>query len=56
LGVNFNNILKAACAPIFLHQKSTNLKCKYNKAVRETFVQKSCAQNVGEKDTKFVFF
>jgi hypothetical protein len=28
-------------APIFLHQKSANLKCKY---------KKSCVQNVGETD------
>jgi hypothetical protein len=27
-GVNFTNILRAAFAPIFLRQKSTNLKCK----------------------------
>jgi hypothetical protein len=27
--------------PIFLRQKSTNLKCKYKKAARKTFVQKA---------------
>jgi hypothetical protein len=31
LGVNFTNILRAGFAPIFLSQKSTNLKCKYKK-------------------------
>jgi hypothetical protein len=49
--VNFTNILQAAYAPIFLRQKSTNLKSKYKKALRKTFVRKSCAYNVGEIDT-----
>jgi hypothetical protein len=30
-GVNFTNIIRAAFAPIFLRQKSTNLKSKYKK-------------------------
>jgi hypothetical protein len=39
--VNFTNILLAAFAPLFLRQKSTNLKSQYKKALRETFVQKA---------------
>jgi hypothetical protein len=38
--VNIVNILRAAFVPIFLRQKSTNLKCKYQTAAVETFVQK----------------
>ncbi len=53
-GVNFTNILRAAFVPTFLRQKSTNLKSKYKKASRETFVQKSRAYNVGEIDTRFI--
>ncbi len=52
LGVNFTNILQAAFAPIFLSQKSTNLKSKYKKALRKPFVRKSRAYNVGEIDTR----
>ena len=43
LGVNFTTILRAAFVPIYLRQKSTNLKCKYRKAAQKTFVQKSCS-------------
>ncbi len=39
--VNFTNIFCPAFAPIFLHQKSTNLKWNYKKAARLTFVQKA---------------
>jgi hypothetical protein len=46
--VNFTNILRAVFVPIILHQKSRNLKFKFKKAARETFVGKSCVQNVGE--------
>ncbi len=28
---------KVSISPLFLRQKSTNLKCKYKKAARETF-------------------
>ncbi len=40
-GVNYTNTLKAAFEPIFLFQKSKNLKCKHTKATNETFVQKT---------------
>jgi hypothetical protein len=40
-GDNFTNILRAAFAPIFLRQKSTNLKLKQKKVARKSFVQKS---------------
>jgi hypothetical protein len=40
-GVNFTNTIHAAFAPIFLRQKSTNLKSKYKKVSRKTFVPKS---------------
>ncbi len=57
--VNFTNILQAAFAPIFLPQKSTNLKSNYKKASRETFVQKT-ARIILVKLTpylcKFAFF
>ncbi len=46
--VNFTNILRAAFAPIFLRQKSTNLKCKYKRAARKTFIRKRRESNVGE--------
>ncbi len=39
-GVNFTNILRAAFAPIFLRQKTTNLKCKSKKAAHKIFVWK----------------
>ncbi len=42
-GVNFTNILRAAFAPIFLRQKSTNFKSQYKKASRKTFVRKTRA-------------
>jgi hypothetical protein len=42
-------------APIFLHQKSSKLNCKYKKALFETFVWKSQVQNVGEIDHSSVF-
>ncbi len=42
-GVNFTNIIRAAFAPIFLRQKSTNLKSKYKKVSCETFLRKSRA-------------
>ncbi len=42
--VNFTNILRAAFAPIFLHQKSMKLKFKYIKALPETFAWQSCAE------------
>ncbi len=35
--VNFNNILRAAFAPIFLCQKSTNIKCKFKKYKHKHF-------------------
>jgi hypothetical protein len=39
----------SAFAPLLLRQKSSNLKCKYNKASRKTFVRKKtcvkCWQN-----------
>ncbi len=41
--VNVTNILRAPCAPIFLRHQSANLKSKYKKALRETFVRKSRA-------------
>jgi hypothetical protein len=41
----------SAIAPTFLHQKSSNLKCRYKKALRETFLRKSRALNDGEIDT-----
>jgi hypothetical protein len=34
------SISPTAFAPIFLRQKSSNLKCKYKKALRKTFVLK----------------
>jgi hypothetical protein len=34
---NITNILRTAFAPIFLCQKSTNLKCKYKKAAGKNF-------------------
>ncbi len=40
---NITKILRAAFAPIFLCQKSTNLKCKYLKVTGKTFEQKSIA-------------
>ncbi len=40
--VNFTNILRAAFAPIFFHQKSTNLKYRYKKL---------CAKLLNEKAT-----
>jgi hypothetical protein len=46
--VNFTNVLRAAFAPIFLPQKRKYLKRKYKNVATETFVQKSCTQNVGE--------
>ncbi len=39
------------CADNFA-PKSTNLKCNYKKAAHKTFAQKSCAQNVGEIDSR----
>ncbi len=36
--VNFTNIISAAFAPIFLRQKSTNIKSKYKKVSCETCV------------------
>ncbi len=41
--VNFTNVLRAAFAPIFLRQKSINLKFKYKSVSRKTFVRKSRA-------------
>jgi hypothetical protein len=38
-GVNFTNILRAALAPIFLRQQSTNPKSPYEKAARKMFVK-----------------
>jgi hypothetical protein len=38
---NFTNISGTTFAPIFLHQKRTNLICKFKKAVCKTFVAKS---------------
>jgi hypothetical protein len=44
-GVNFTNILRADFVLMFFCQKSAKLKCKYKKAVRETFAQKKlCAK------------
>ncbi len=40
-GVNVTNILGAAFMPIYLRQKSTNLKCKYNTYSCKTFVWKA---------------
>ncbi len=51
-GVNFTKILRADFAPIFLERKSTNLKCKYKVAVHKTCAWKSCAQNVGDMDSR----
>jgi hypothetical protein len=45
--------MRAAFAPIFLRQKSTNLKFKYEKAAHKTFVQKRSAENVGEIDQRW---
>ena len=44
-GIYFTNLLWAAFAPISLRQKHTNLKCKYRKAARKTFVWKSCSKD-----------
>ena len=41
-----------AIAPIFLCQKSKNLKCKYKKAAHKTFLPKSHSKKVGEIDQK----
>jgi hypothetical protein len=49
--VNFTNILTAAVAPIFLHQKSPIKKLKYKKAANLTFVQKNLLKNVGQIDS-----
>jgi hypothetical protein len=54
-GVNFTNILIAAYAPIFLRQKTTNLKCKNKKAASKAFVRKRHASNVGEIDQRSQF-
>jgi hypothetical protein len=43
LVVNITYILRAAFAPILLHQKSAILKSKYKKALHETLAQKSRA-------------
>ncbi len=41
ISINFTNKLRAAFAPIFLRQKSTNRKSKYKKTSRETFYEKA---------------
>ncbi len=38
--VNFTNTLRGAFVPIFLRQKSTNIKSKHQTAEGKTFVQK----------------
>ena len=35
----------------FLLQENTNPNCKHIKVAQNSFVQKSCSQNVGEIDT-----
>ncbi len=47
-GFNFTNVLCAAFAPVVLRQQSTKLRWKHKKAVRATYVRKSCVQNVDE--------
>ncbi len=44
-------MLRAAFVPIFLRQKSTKLKRKYEKAVRKTFVQTKAARKMMVKLT-----
>ncbi len=44
---------KAAFLPIFLRQKSFNLKFKCKKDASKYFVQKSCLKNVGKIDSFF---
>jgi len=39
-GVNFINILRAAFAPIFLHQKIRKPNCNFKKAAKNSFVQR----------------
>jgi len=38
--VNFINILQAAFAPLFLHQKLQKPNCKHRKAAQNSYVQK----------------
>ncbi len=40
-GVKFTNILRAVIAPLFLHQKKSKPKCKYEEAAHETYVWKA---------------
>jgi len=42
-GVNFDNILRAAFAPIFLHRKIKKPNCNYRKAVKNIFTRKRLA-------------
>ena len=44
----FHRDFTSSFCPISLHQKSTNLKCKYRKAAQKSFVWKSCPWKVGE--------
>jgi hypothetical protein len=46
----FHQHFMSTFAPIILRQKSSNLKCKYKKPSRMTFVQKSDTLYVGEID------
>ncbi len=48
--VNFTNFLWAHLHKYSCAKKSSNLKCKYKKALRKTFVRKRRASNVGEID------
>jgi hypothetical protein len=43
-GVNFTNILRAVYALIFLHQKSTNLNCKYKKLNLKLLYEKAASK------------
>jgi len=54
-GVDFINILRAAFEHISLCQKITKPNCNYRKAAQSTFVQKICAKNVAEIDTRGQF-
>ncbi len=45
-GVNFTKILRAAFAPIFLHQKNTNLECKYKKKLCTKLLYEKAARKM----------
>jgi hypothetical protein len=54
-GVNFTNIFEQLfCRHSCARKKSTNLKCKDIEAARKISERKSCAQNVGEIDSRWL--